>query len=414
MKNRNIMTICFGLLITFITLIIMLFHYNFDSQLVIYTKKDSYANQYAKKHSIRVETISSKEAFQLNKQIEEFSYHIVNQNITITNYSGISKRLVIPEFIKGQKVTKLEKGMLASNKEVETIVLPKTITEIEIEDFKEIKIECFHDDYCDELKQNENLKVTILDDSDNVDFNNQVLPFHYEENENHEIELIRYFGTSSTVIVPSTINGYPVTKISFSSDLLEAIYLPSNISSINDDFLTINLYKIRISVIITMILSFLLFSFFNIRNENQTLEKKTRNVILIMVSILYLIMMGIFSFTISDFKNGTIILFVEFAITSSLYSFFMVLLRKANKEIEISETNDKYKNEFLKTAKMLVAEIEDKELKELITYSDPVSNEATEKIEKEILSSLTSYDKTRKEQIIKQIKKRNLLLKENK
>ena len=62
----------------------------------------------------------------------DYSYELIDEDtITILNYSGSEKNLVIPEKIDGKKVKKIGYGAFAECKSIETLVIPETVTTIE-------------------------------------------------------------------------------------------------------------------------------------------------------------------------------------------------------------------------------------------------------------------------------------------
>ena len=62
----------------------------------------------------------------------DYSYELIDEDtITILNYSGSEKNLVIPEKIDGKKVKKIGYGAFAECKSIESLVIPETITIID-------------------------------------------------------------------------------------------------------------------------------------------------------------------------------------------------------------------------------------------------------------------------------------------
>ena len=62
----------------------------------------------------------------------DYSYELIDENtITILNYSGSEKSLVVPEKIDGKIVKKIGYGAFAECKSIESLVIPETVTTIE-------------------------------------------------------------------------------------------------------------------------------------------------------------------------------------------------------------------------------------------------------------------------------------------
>lgn len=406
--KKNGIVILLGTIISIIVVVFSFLHYQQHLDITIYTKKDSYAKEYAENHSLKVELISSQEEH-LTKRYETFSYNVENNEIMITKYEGKSERLIIPKMIDGKKVVKVLENAIP--KSVKTVVISSNISQLDIDGTT--NVECYRGDYCQKLKEEKDGQVTILDDSVFTDFNNQNTLFDYEE-ENGNIKLIRYTGSKDEIIIPEQINGYSVTNISFKVDDSANIYIPSTISKIDSNFLSTDIHKIHISVIIVMFISLLLLILCNIKNDNQTLEKTTRNVIINILSIVYLCIMGVFSLIIKDYENGNNLLFIELFISSLIYIFIIILLKIANKKVENLEQKKSEDIIFSKQAKLLMQEIEDKEIKDAILFMDPISSNETKEIEEKILEQLKNYHNSEKEFLLKMIKKRNEIIKMNK
>lgn len=403
--KKNGIVILLGMIISIIVIVFSILHYKANFDITIYTKKDSYAKEYAEKHSLKVELLSNIEEY-FNEKYETFAYNVENDEIVITKYEGKSERLIIPKEIGGKKVVKVLENSLPNS--VKTIVISSNILELELS--QNVNIECYRGSYCEKLKEEKDGQVTILDDSVYTNFYNQNTVFDYEE-ENGEIELIRYTGSQDKIIIPEQINGYPVTTISFQVDDNASIYIPNTISKISSNFLSMNIHKVHISVMIVILISLLLVILCNIKNDNQTLEKTTRYVIINIISIVYLCIMGIFSLLITDYEKGINLLFIELLISSMIYVFIIMLLKISNKKIEKLEEKNKEVTTFIKQAKLLVLEIEDKDVKDAISFMDPVSSLKSKEIEDKIIDMLKNYNVSDKDELLLLIKKRNNIIK---
>jgi len=73
----------------------------------------------------------------LHAQKSEFSYKVKNNSVTITGWKGKGTRCVIPDQIKGSPVEVIGKRAFR-NKNIQHIVLPKSLKRIETQAFNEI------------------------------------------------------------------------------------------------------------------------------------------------------------------------------------------------------------------------------------------------------------------------------------
>lgn len=74
-----------------------------------------------------------------------------------------------------------------------------------------------------------------LADSASVNFNNADIPFTYSET-GSGVTLVSYTGSSADIIVPTAINGFPVTAISFPvTERTRSILLPPSVAEISSD-----------------------------------------------------------------------------------------------------------------------------------------------------------------------------------
>ncbi len=413
MKNNKFLMAGLGVTIAIIIMVLAYFQYQTNIPMVIFTKEGSYASKYAKKHFLETHIVTTTELEQYTKHIEEFSYQEKENGIVITSYKGISKRLVIPKTINRKKVIAIRKDAL--NQNVETIVISDSVISIDDNYLKNKKIECFKNDYCESIASSHS-NVTILNDSDYVDFDNTTTEFSYEL-KNGTIELIEYHGNDKIAIVPTTINGYEVNKISCDSKTIVGIFIPDTVKKIGENFLSLFLNRTYLSIIIATLISLLVFFIMIFTNKNENLEEMTQNTILYIVSIAYLCIVGIFAKTITDFVNGYKTFIIEVIIATIIYIVLALSLKLAKKKTQVFEKEIKEKTSFITNALNLLDDVDPNNqyhLKEEIRYSDPVSCEQVSGIEQIIMDLLQNIDEENVEKIRKNIKKRNNLIKQNK
>ncbi len=425
MKNKKLF-ILVGVIL-FIGTILTLFISTYESSnLKIITTKDSIAYKYAKDKNLKLEILSESEATNYKKNIETYTYNKINSGIEITGYDGISQELIIPNEIDGYRVLSIHEGAFKNNN-ITQIAFPNSIVNIKDEDFKDIKIVCYQTQLCVHLKSLDDYDITILNDSDNYNFNLDKLEFEY--NKDNTYELTKYKGLSNDIIVPDYINGYKVEKLSFDVDNnIKSIYIPETITKIDLNILDTPFNSSFFIIILFDTIALLAFIVINLLVSNKNLSENFNSAPIRMFSIIYLILEFIHSFYIK-FGNYKMKTFILVSIISLIiYIFVSVLLLESKKKIEKYDNKIKNVDKFIKNTLILINDIdtdnydepvkdEIKKLKDLIKYSDPVSNDEVKDIETEIVKLIKETNLRNAEdikKINKLIEKRNNIIKNNK
>lgn len=368
------------------------------SDLTIYTSKNSYASKYAKIRGLSVNEVAESDLSKYLISIEEFKYNIINDGIEITEYLGISKRLVIPRTIDGYTVKKINKSLF-NNNFIETIVISDSVENVSISG--DVKVECLKSTYCETLVNDKNINAVMLYDSDNVDFYDYTGFVSYNL-KNDEIEV-----THSNNIIPSTINGYKVTKLNIDLSEEKAVYIPDTVTCINIK----NINKTLLYISIGMLISYVIYLIMVLTNSNKNINEVTKNTSLYIISFIYMIVMGFISYNYNDFYIGYVI------ICSLVYILISIALKMNKKTSIVYEEKIKQTGKFISDSLQILDKVdsEDKyKLKELIRYSDPVSIKEVEEIEKEIQDKLNNLNKDTINLVKELIKERNNIIKDNK
>lgn len=279
-----------------------------------------------------------------------------------------------------------------------------------------------------------NIPVTILSDSEVEEYCNQDCNDYFEYNINNKnIEITKYKGLTSNIIIPEKIDDKKVTSINLNitNKKINSIYIPSSIEKIQIDYIKSGYSTLFYISIIFIIISYIIYLIVNIVLPNKTLKQEFNNTPINIVTIVHLVFQCIYSYI----ANTNNYLIKEYAIISSIvlliYIFILIGLNISKKSIEkhdnkIGNIKEKFINKAIYIINDLIFEIKDKntidklnELKEKIQYSDPVSNDTVNEIEKDIINLLNNLkDIDNKEEIINKlnhlISKRNKILKENK
>lgn len=377
-------------------------------------------------NGVSYEKIADSEKDKYIKNIESFSYNKVNDTLEITEYKGISETLVIPYDYEGTKIASISDSF--KNDKVKNIYISDNINYLPVKNFKNITINCYKGKYCEELKNNNELNVNILNDSDTVDFNYIEFPFEYNV-KNDKIEIVKYTGNDSNIIIPTTVNGMEVTTVNFDIiPSLNGIYIPDTVTSINmfTKFTTTINEKDNYTVcLIASIISFVLTTIIIIIVKDKTDDEKFTSTPLYIVIFAYLIFISIMIYkfnNVSHMSSNNVLMYsVIVDIMFIIACFTLITVNKRSMELD---TNTKNKTKFIdemifkiNNISKLNSEYKSK-LIDKFKYSDPVSNEIVKDIEDNISSLISKLnDKSSNEEIdniIKLIENRNDIIKRNK
>ncbi|MBO4635868.1 MAG: hypothetical protein J5685_01860 [Clostridiales bacterium] len=180
------------------------------------TVRGSYAEQYAQDNHLQLLDIPDSLNSDLDIQYEEFTYNISENGIIIEGYNGVGNNVVVPHTINGITVVALGTDFFINSDSITDLYLPLSV----------YAVEASHDDNCELYLNSHSPLIDALSDADwniNVMADSEYAKVNYELGEipflynydNGGIELTAYTGSDSIVVIPSHINGYPVTTVSF-------------------------------------------------------------------------------------------------------------------------------------------------------------------------------------------------------
>ena len=191
-------------------------------------------------------------AFPLAGQAQ-FTFVTVKGSVTLTQYTGNSSSVVIPQSVNGLPVTVIGQGAFANHNEITNVIFPASLTAIAPYAFSNcrfLKTLCFQGNQ-PALTQNPfSVKLatvyylpgakgwgTVFCNMRTVLWNLPV-PFSYSTNDDNSITITGYTGSDHVATIPSSIWFMPVTGIApgafFNEVNLTNLSLPNSISSIGD------------------------------------------------------------------------------------------------------------------------------------------------------------------------------------
>ncbi len=425
MKNKKLILLSSVVIFAITLLILFVLPYE-GKNFKIITSKDSDAYQYAKKESIQVEEVADSEKDFYTEKKENFSYDRYQEGIVITGYQGKSKELVIPKMIDGKFVLAIQKDAFKKDENLTKVIFPKTLLMIEKEDYKEIEIACYRSSLCNELKEDDDFKVTVLSDSDTYSFTDSSLAFEY--NIGDSIEIVKYTGSSLDIVIPETINGYEVTEVHLTVEKdLNSIYLPKTVTNMSLQYAE----KVYPSTFwFTVVMTFIsLLLFIGVMISASLKDKKDIFYQAPVMTISYLYLIGIYGYSIYanvTNQNMKTVILVQ-VIVALLYLVLAMFLLASKKRIRDYDEKIAKSTSYIQDTLELLEEIdlsnygedikrEVEEVKELIRYSDPVTSPKTEDMEQQIQKMIQECGNEKEdwEKVKATIKKRNRICKESK
>lgn len=375
----------------------------------------SYGEKYASENKLNVVALSDNEKGYFDQRYESFDYNISGSEIVLESYKGHSTDLVVPASIDGKDVTTLGEGFINSLESVKHLYIPYTVTEIKGEPDQSIIICCYEDSviYKDYLKAQEDgaektWNCEAVYDSDFINFYLGDNPFAYNVN-GGTVEIARYNGSDSTVVIPSYIDGNPVTKISM--NLLgkpDLIVIPETISEITGTsakLLYSPIFAIELFFsIVAIVLSLLSVNILLPRYRKSTSEYLLTGSQMV-TNILYVVcQLGFAIAAIYYIEISAFLALVVSLVILGVYVFLMFssgIGRQHAKEVsgKIAEKTSRMKA-IKESVKGLDEGITDPEVKkqvrrlvEEIRYSDPVTNDDLDFAESEIETAVYELKK---------------------
>ncbi len=362
----------------------------------------SYGEQYANEKHLDIAQLSDSQKDYFDRRYEQFDYYIdARDRVVLENYSGISTDLVIPAYIGGKEVAALDEKFMASLSTVKNLYISNSVKGILGEADKTIVIHCYDDNEFHRANLESDWNFERILDSDFVDFSLGDMPFEYNNHEN-SIEITQYTGNEEYIIIPSYLNGYPVTTVSM--NLLgtsKIVVIPATVTSITGKAAQLIYSSVfAVEMIFSVIAFGLALIAVNVLLPRYAKSNKeymlTGNQMVLVV--LYVALQT--AFCVYAIYSGKISLLIAIVVSAVLVILFLCLLFLG--EIGRQHATEVSQNMAAKTARMdalkastkhLADDVKNPELKKQvqrlvdeIRYSDPVSTKETELIEKSLAS----------------------------
>lgn len=437
MKNnkRLLITNIFVIIIAIVYVVLMIMNNVFIAKTSVATVEGSYGQEFAITNKLNQVTLADSQQNYFDQRYEQFDFNIENGEIILEGYSGKSAELIIPATIEGYKVTTLGDEFIESLDLVNTIYLPNTVVEVLGEPDKSITIYCSEDSV---LLENENgWTFETYYDSDFKNFLLGDLPFEFNMN-GETVDITRYNGNEELVVIPSYINGYPVTSVSF--DFLTTaniIVIPETVTEISGRvsetiYSTVFLVELIFTVlafVISIVMANVLLPRYQKNNEEYHLTGNQMVAIVLYV----LIQTGFGIITTNFVKISPMIAIIASLIILFVFIAIVLMAGKGREYVQEVDAKIEEKTSRMKaiknSAKNMASEVKNPEIRKMvqrledeIRYSDSVTNEELDiieseieeaifKIKKAILENNEEEIKVLTESTMKSVKERNAMCK---
>ena len=373
------------------------------------TISGSYGEQYAIENHLNQVVLADSEQVYFDQRYELFDYNVNDGKITLENYSGKSSDLVIPKSIGGVKITALGENFISSLDTVKNVYLPLNVREILGEVDTNITIHCPENATLIVDYEETDWTIEVVYDSDFINFELGDIPFQYNLNEANA-EITRYDGNEELVVIPSYINGYPVTTVSM--DFLgtaEVIVIPETVTNITGSSVQVLYSPVFMIELIFTIFAFVV-ALITVNVLLPRYRKNTEEYLLtgnqMVAVILYVVVQTIFGIAATYFLM--ISAFIALIISLIIIGGFVAILmlggagRKHVKKLEAHVAEKTSGMKAIKdSSRNMASEIRNPELRKQvqrlvdeIRFSDAVSRADLNDIESEIEDAIQELKKS--------------------
>lgn len=202
-----------------------------NTSIPVVTVPGSYAESFANDKGLKVGSLPDSVTNYFDQRYEIFDYNNNASGVTIENYSGKSSELVIPVKIDGKLVTEIGENFFGSLSGVAKVYVPISVTKLPENVNKNIVIEC---DKGALFAKDEDTEWNIQTqyDSDYINLFLGDCPFMYNESPSG-MDITGYLGADRYLVIPSYINGIPVTTVSMDLEgNFDLVVIPATVTNI--------------------------------------------------------------------------------------------------------------------------------------------------------------------------------------
>ena len=400
----------------------------------VVSEEGSFAYKYATRHNIPTGELPDTMKDALDWRYETFEYNSTSDGLMLTKYNGISDKLIVPNSINNEKVKGIEETLF-DNPDIKSIYLSDQIEISNVKPKDTILFISSSDSRIENLKS-EGWKVETYDDSESPNFNLGTIPFEYNETES-SVNLTLYTGEEDILVVPSHVDGKPVTDVSFSMlNRFSLVVLPGTLTSISGTLAkTIYTPLFAIELCFTVIAFILSMIVLNVKRPKlQEADEVVLTGPQVVITELYLVAQIVFAtVTIKQGSMNPTVAFIVSSVLLLLEVVFVCLAGTGRSRVKKMDQQIKESTEFMDNLKLSTADLASgitnsqvrkavAEVVDEIQYSSPVSKDSVKPIEEKIKDNVSKLKEAinngndseiieLSKEIVKAVKERNHIIK---
>ena len=356
-----------------------------NTSIPVVTVPGSYAELFANDKGLKVGSLPDSVTNYFDQRYEIFDYNNNASGVTIENYSGKSSELVIPVKIDGKLVTEIGENFFNSLNGVAKVYVPISVTKLPENVNKNIVIECDKDAL---FANNEDTEWNIQTqyDSNYINLFLGDCPFMYNESPSG-MDITGYLGVDRYLVIPSYINGIPVTTVSMDLEgNFDLVVIPATVTNITGRVATSHM---GIGFVLTLLAAIIAFAIIIIYTnvvlpKFRTAESYARALPGVAVAYIYLLVqLGLGIGATYAGVPSPIVFFFASVILVVLVLVVLSIAAGGSKHSKHIQEKTEVKTSWMKNFRVACAELAD-------DVKDPEAKKAVERLIEEIKYSSTS------------------------
>lgn len=377
----NVITI----LIFIIFVGILIFTNVTNTSIPVVTVPGSYAESFANDKGLNVGSLPDSAANYFDQRYEIFDYNENASGVTIENYSGKSSELVVPVKIDGKLVTEIGENFFESLNGVTKVYVPIGVTKLPESVNRNIVIECDKDAiFANDEDTEWNIQTQF--DSDYINLFLGDCPFMYNESPSG-MDITGYLGADRYLVIPSYINGIPVTTVSMDLEgNFDLVVIPATVTSITGRVATSHMGIGFVLTLLAAIIAFVIIIIYTnvVLPKFRTAESYARALPGVAVAYIYLLMqlgLGIGA-TYAGVPSPIVFFFTSVILIVAVVFFLSIAAGESKHSKHIQEKTE-IKTSWMKNFRVSCADLAD-------NVKDPEARKVVERLIEETKYSSTA------------------------
>lgn len=356
-----------------------------NTSIPVVTVPGSYAENFANDKGLKVGSLPDSVTNYFDQRYEIFDYNNNVSGITIENYLGKSSELVIPVKIDGKLVTEIGENFFNSLNSVSKVYVPISVTKLPENVNKNIVIECDKDAlFANDEEIEWNIQTQY--DSDYINLFLGDCPFMYNESPSG-MDITGYLGADRYLVIPSYINGIPVTTLSMDLEgNFDLVVIPATVTNITGRVATSHMGIGFVLTLLAAIIAFVIIIIYTnvVLPKFRTAESYARALPGVAVAYTYLIVqLGLGIGTTYAWVISPIVFFFTSIILIVLVVIVLSIAGGGSKHSKYIQERTEVKTSWMKNFRISCSDLAD-------NVKEPEVKKAVERLIEEIKYSSTA------------------------